>query len=85
MGTFDPATGNYTGVLPNAKPLEDILLGIANAMGLPTGLSNAWDYWRKPITTSIRSWNVTRSSASPARAFAASSPSPGRSPIRLAG
>lgn len=49
VGTIDPVTGDYTGVLPNTKTLEDILLGIANAMGLPTGLRNAWDYWRKPI------------------------------------
>ncbi|MBI4659086.1 MAG: molybdopterin-dependent oxidoreductase [Verrucomicrobia bacterium] len=50
VGSVDPATGDYTGVLPNTKTLEDILLGIAHAMGLPTGLRNAWDYWRKPMT-----------------------------------
>lgn len=49
VGSVDPATGDYTGVLPNTKTLEDILIGLGNAMGLPVGLRNAWDYWGKAI------------------------------------
>ncbi|MEK7711363.1 MAG: molybdopterin-dependent oxidoreductase [Planctomycetota bacterium] len=41
---------NYTGILPNAKTLEDILIGIGNAMGLSLPWTNAWDFWRQIIT-----------------------------------
>ena len=35
VGTSDPATGGYTG-LPNAKTLDDILIGLGNAMNALT-------------------------------------------------
>ena len=49
VGTLD-ASMNYTGVLPNAKTLEDILIGIGNAMGLSIPWTNAWNFWRQIIT-----------------------------------
>jgi len=55
VGTFNPETGDYTGVLPQAKTLEDILIGLGNAMhaidpSVPTPpWRNAWDYWGKAI------------------------------------
>jgi len=48
VGTFD-ANMNYMPVLPNTKMLEDILISLGNAMGLPVGLSNAWDFHRQLI------------------------------------
>lgn len=51
---------NYTPVLPNTKPLEDILIGLANAMGLslegedadgnPVPITKAWDWHRQLIS-----------------------------------
>lgn len=55
VGTFDPATGDYTGVLPGAKTLEDILIGLGNAMhaidpSVPKPpWRNAWGYWGQAI------------------------------------
>jgi anaerobic selenocysteine-containing dehydrogenase len=55
VGTINPETGDYTGVLPQAKPLEDILIGLGNAMhaidpSVPKPpWRNAWDYWRQAI------------------------------------
>ncbi len=49
VGRMD-AEGNYTGVLPNTKTLEDILIGLGRAMGLPVPWKNAWDFWRRVIT-----------------------------------
>ncbi len=51
VGTIDPGNGDYTGVLPNTKTLEDILIGVGKAIpGAPTPpWRNAWDYWRQHI------------------------------------
>jgi anaerobic selenocysteine-containing dehydrogenase len=55
VGTVDPVTGDYTGALPQARPLEDILIGLGNAMNALDGSvpkppwRNAWDYWGKAI------------------------------------
>jgi len=48
VGRFD-ANMNYTPVLPNTKMMEDIFIGLAHAMGLPIGLSNAWDFYKQLI------------------------------------
>ncbi|MBI4556120.1 MAG: molybdopterin-dependent oxidoreductase [Candidatus Hydrogenedentes bacterium] len=48
VGTFD-ADMNYTPYLPNTKTVEDMLIGLANVMGLPVGLQNAWDFYRQLI------------------------------------
>ncbi len=56
VGRVDPVTGDYGGVLPQAKTLEDILIGLGNAMhALDPSVPkppwrNAWDYWRQHIT-----------------------------------
>ncbi len=49
VGTLD-AQMNYTGVLPNTKMLEDILIGIGKAMGLAVPWDRAWDFWRQILT-----------------------------------
>ncbi len=55
VGTMDPVTGDYVGVLPQARTLEDILIGLGNAMhALDPSVPkppwrNAWDYWRQAI------------------------------------
>ncbi len=59
VGTFD-ADMNYTPVLPNTKPLEDILIGLGKAMGLPLDgedadgnvvpINKAWDWARQLIS-----------------------------------
>jgi anaerobic selenocysteine-containing dehydrogenase len=55
VGTMDPATGDYRGVLPQAKTLEDILIGLGNAMNaLDASVPkppwrNAWGYWGQAI------------------------------------
>ena len=55
VGTINFTNGDYSGVLPNAKPLEDILIGLGNAMNALDGSvpkppwRNAWDYWGKAI------------------------------------
>jgi anaerobic selenocysteine-containing dehydrogenase len=55
VGKFDPVTGDYTGVLPQAKPLEDILIGLGNAMhALDPSVPkppwrNAWAYWGQAV------------------------------------
>jgi anaerobic selenocysteine-containing dehydrogenase len=41
---------NYTGVLPNTKMLEDILIGIGKAMGLQVPWNRAWDFWKQILT-----------------------------------
>lgn len=58
VGSFDGSM-NYTPVLPNTKTLEDILIGLGNAIGLDmTGLdpndndvpiTRAWDFHRQMI------------------------------------
>ena len=58
VGTFDGEM-NYTPVLPNTKTLEDILIGLGNAMGLdmtgedpagnPVPITKAWDFHRQMI------------------------------------
>jgi tetrathionate reductase subunit A len=55
VGTVDPLTGDYTGVLPNTKTLEDILIGLGHAMhALDPSVPkppwrNAWAYWSQAI------------------------------------
>ncbi len=49
VGTLD-AEMNYTGVLPNTKMLEDILIGIGKAMGLQVPWDRAWDFWKQILT-----------------------------------
>jgi len=49
VGTLD-AEMNYTGVLPNTKMLEDILIGIGKAMGLAVPWDRAWDFWNQILT-----------------------------------
>ncbi len=49
VGTLD-ADMNYTGVLPNTKTLEDILIGIGKAMGLQVPWNRAWDFWKQILT-----------------------------------
>ena len=49
VGTLD-AEMNYTGVLPNTKTLEDILIGIGKAMGLQVPWNRAWDFWKQILT-----------------------------------
>lgn len=55
VGTFDSVTGDYTGVLPQAKTLEDILIGLGNAMhAMDSSVPkppwrNAWGYWGQAI------------------------------------
>jgi anaerobic selenocysteine-containing dehydrogenase len=57
---FEPnGTNDHLGVLPNAKPVEDILIALAKALGLPgvgansftdgSSLDNAWDWAKKTI------------------------------------
>ena len=64
VGTIN-ANGDYTGVLPNTKTLEDILIGLGNAMNALDGSvpkppwRNAWDYWGKAIA------NVAAQSSGP--------------------
>jgi anaerobic selenocysteine-containing dehydrogenase len=48
VGSLD-VNMNYTPVLPNTRMLEDILIGLANVMGLPENMLNAWDYYRQLI------------------------------------
>ncbi len=55
VGTINPANGDYTGVLPNTKTLEDILIGLGNAMNALDSTvpkppwRNAWGYWGQAI------------------------------------
>ncbi|RME37956.1 MAG: twin-arginine translocation signal domain-containing protein [Planctomycetota bacterium] len=59
VGSFDENM-NYTPVLPNTKTLEDILIGLGEAMGLPLEgededgnpipIRNAWDFHRQMIS-----------------------------------
>jgi anaerobic selenocysteine-containing dehydrogenase len=49
VGTLD-ADMNYTGVLPNTKTLEDILIELGNAMGLTVPWDRAWDFWKQILT-----------------------------------
>jgi anaerobic selenocysteine-containing dehydrogenase len=55
VGTINPVNGDYTGVLPNAKTLEDILIGLGNAMNALDSTvpkppwRNAWGYWGQAI------------------------------------
>jgi anaerobic selenocysteine-containing dehydrogenase len=57
---FEPnGTNDHVGVLPNAKHVEDILIALAKALGLPgvgansftdgASLDNAWDWAKKTI------------------------------------
>ncbi len=58
VGTLD-SDMNYTPVLPNTKTLEDILIGLGNAMGLdmtgedpdgdPVPMTKAWDFHKQMI------------------------------------
>jgi anaerobic selenocysteine-containing dehydrogenase len=55
VGRIDQVTGEYTGVLPNTKTLEDILIGLGNAMNAIDRTvprppwRNAWGYWGQAI------------------------------------
>lgn len=49
VGTLD-ADMNYTGVLPNTKTLEDILIDLGKAMGLTVPWDRAWDFWKQILT-----------------------------------
>jgi anaerobic selenocysteine-containing dehydrogenase len=55
VGTVDSVTGDYVGALPNAKTLEDILIGIGNAMrqrdaSVPAPpWRNAYGFWSQMI------------------------------------
>jgi anaerobic selenocysteine-containing dehydrogenase len=49
VGALD-ADMNYTGVLPNTKTLEDMLIGLGKAMGLTVPWNRAWDFWKQILT-----------------------------------
>jgi tetrathionate reductase subunit A len=68
VGTIS-ANGDYVGVLPQAKTLEDILIGLGNAMNaLDASVpkppwSNAWGYWGQAIK------NMAENSGGPGRDY----------------
>ncbi|MHB1310269.1 MAG: molybdopterin dinucleotide binding domain-containing protein, partial [Limisphaerales bacterium] len=55
VGVVQAANGDYQGVVPQARIMEDILIGLGNAMhaidaSVPKPpWRNAWDYWGKAI------------------------------------
>ena len=62
VGGFDEKTGEFFPILPETRPMEDILIRLASSMGLPGfgegspgGLRNAWGYYRQAIALAVRS------------------------------
>jgi tetrathionate reductase subunit A len=56
VGGFDPKTGRYFPILPETKPMEDILIEMASTLKIPgfgansaNGLKNAWGYYEQAI------------------------------------
>jgi len=56
VGGFDDKTGEYFPILPETRPMEDILIRLASNIGVPGfgedppgGLRNAWGFYRQAI------------------------------------
>ncbi|MFH1118106.1 MAG: molybdopterin-dependent oxidoreductase [Pseudomonadota bacterium] len=64
VGGFDPKTGRYFPILPETRPMEEILIAAASALELP-GLGNhpsggpttAWGYYRKAVSAVLEAMN----------------------------
>ncbi len=61
VGGFDRKTGKYFPILPETKPMEDILIEVASALKIPgfgnntsDGLKNAWSYYKRAIPEVLR-------------------------------
>ncbi len=56
VGGFETKTGKYFPIFPDTAAMEDILIGLAVALGLPGygpdapgGLKNGWDFYRQAV------------------------------------
>ncbi|MDQ7781657.1 MAG: molybdopterin-dependent oxidoreductase [Desulfomonilaceae bacterium] len=56
VGGFDRKTGRYFPILPDTKPMEEILIETASALKIPgfgeespNGMRNAWGYYEKAV------------------------------------
>jgi len=76
VGGFDNRSGAYFPILPETKPMEEIVVKLAAALALPgfepdrpTSLKNAWDYYRKAIPAVLESMKESGLSVSNSAPF----------------
>jgi len=57
VGGFEAKTGRYFPLLPETRPMEEILIDLAAAVGqpgfggeAPGGIKNAWDFFQRAVT-----------------------------------
>jgi anaerobic selenocysteine-containing dehydrogenase len=62
VGGFEPKTGRYFPILPDTMPMEDILIQLAVALGLPGygpdapgGVKNASDFYKQAVPVVVES------------------------------
>lgn len=61
IGGFDNKTGRYFPILPETRPMEDILIGLSAALQIPgygpeakDGMKHTWDYYKQVFPAVIR-------------------------------
>lgn len=62
VGSFDSASGNYAPILPETKPMEDVLFFLGAGIGLPRfeadasgRVKTAWDYYQEAFAAALES------------------------------